>query len=136
MDQPIPAVTNSMILFSEEEIKEIVNIAVTSVGERFEIIKKTAHGKVLEYLHEENNSCKEVLKCLQTLKYGTMTEDKVFLADLAIKITMIWEVFTTSPDGKFTIFIHNSQELMKICREENFRRLDAEREFHYSSHSG
>ena len=109
VSQHIPAVSDSTTLFSEDKIKEIVNIAVTAVEERFELIQKTAQGRVLEYLNEESNSCKEVLKCVQTLKDGTMTVDKVFLADLAIAITRIWEVFTTSPDGKSTIFIHNSQ---------------------------
>ena len=78
---------------------EIVNVAVNVVKDRFNILQQTARGKVQAYLRKENNCCYEVLKYALMLMEGSMTVDKIFLADLVVAVTRIWEAFSTRPDG-------------------------------------
>ena len=89
------------MLFSEEEVKKIVETAQNVVVQRFDILSKTASfgGAVLNYLQKDKNCCVQACEFVNRLSLGPMTADKVFLADLAIAVTRVWEAFTKNSEG-------------------------------------
>ena len=52
-----------------------------------------------------------------------MTVDKIFLADLSIAVTRVWEAFTcTTPGGDY--LTSGKQMDMDVCRASSISRLD------------
>ena len=89
------------MLFSEEEVETIVKTAQKVVTERFDILKTTATASraVWTYLQMDQNCCTQACNFVDQLCSGPMTADKVFIADLAIAVTRVWEAFTKTDEG-------------------------------------
>ena len=94
-DQPADHLL-SCELFTADEISIFVKTAVSIVRERFDILSKTAPAAVLEYLQIPDNNCSSMLNQVDELLSDPMSLAKVFLADLAVYTTRVWEGFVRS----------------------------------------
>ena len=86
-------------IFSTEKITEIVDVAIDVIEQRFEILSDTARGVVRQYMDEAGNCCLLTREYAKKLKEGPATPDKVFLADLLVATTRVWEAFSKDADG-------------------------------------
>jgi hypothetical protein len=96
----VATVTKPAQTLSEEKITEIVDIAINVIEQRFEILRDTAQGVIRQYMEEAGNCCLKTRALAKKLKEGPVTPDKVFLADLIVAATRVWEAFSKNADGK------------------------------------
>jgi hypothetical protein len=81
-------------LYSPEQIQDIVQKALKAVQERFQLLQDTAPVIITDYLRKPDNCCQILLQYLTQMQDEPMTLEKLFLADLAVAVTRVWEAFT------------------------------------------
>ena len=84
-------------LYSEAVIQEKLGIALQVVKERLDVLSKTAPSHLWDTVH---SNCTEVISTMETLFGGRMDLSKLFLADLAVTATRVWEAFSVSEAGR------------------------------------
>jgi len=111
-DVSIAPVTVPPQIFTADKITAIVDTAIRVVEERFRILQDTARGVVEEYIQETDNCCLKTLAYVRKLKEGPDTSNKVFLADLIVAATRVWEAFSKNADGKNQFYFSRSISLI------------------------
>jgi hypothetical protein len=82
-----------------QEFECAVGKALLIVRERREILSKTAHDFI--QLKLKNLRIDEFVQAVERLNTAPFDSKKVFLADLAIVVTRVWEAYSFDIDGNY-----------------------------------